>query len=288
MRASLVNRDTLARLARGLGLGAEISLGEGEVRSGGGERPSILADALEAVFGAVFVDAGFDAARAVIERVYAAEFVGLDPAALGKDPKTRLQEWLQARRIAVPEYAVTGDQRRGARADVHDRMPRAGAGHRRHRHRHEPPRGGAGRRRGRHSPGPLPRRAARTVADAPRRRRVSLRLRGDRRPAERRQVDAAQPSGRPEGQHHVAQGADDAPPRHRHRDDAGRPGRLRRHAGIPDEAPLAPQRPDEPGGDAMPRRRRCDGAGARGRPHHGRRSRGDRACCPRARASSSR
>jgi len=108
VRASLVNRDTLARLARGLGLGSEISLGEGEIRSGGGERPSILADVLEAIFGAVFVDAGFEAARAVIERVYAGEFVGLDPAALGKDPKTRLQEWLQARRIAVPEYAVTG------------------------------------------------------------------------------------------------------------------------------------------------------------------------------------
>jgi ribonuclease-3 len=107
VRASLVNRDTLARLARGLSLSDEIRLGEGEVKSGGGERPSILADALEAVFGAVFVDAGFDAARAVIEHVYAAEFVGLDPAALGKDPKTRLQEWLQARHIAVPEYAVT-------------------------------------------------------------------------------------------------------------------------------------------------------------------------------------
>lgn len=106
VRASLVNRDTLARLARGLSLGSEIHLGEGEVRSGGGERPSILADALEAIFGAVFVDAGFEAARAVIERIYAAEFVDLDPAALGKDPKTRLQEWLQAQRIAVPEYAV--------------------------------------------------------------------------------------------------------------------------------------------------------------------------------------
>ena len=107
VRASLVNRDTLARLARGLSLSDEVRLGEGELRSGGGERPSILADALEAVFGAVFVDAGFDAARAVIEHVYAAEFVGLDPAALGKDPKTRLQEWLQARHVAVPEYSVT-------------------------------------------------------------------------------------------------------------------------------------------------------------------------------------
>jgi ribonuclease-3 len=108
VRASLVNRETLARLARELDLGSEITLGEGEVRSGGAERPSILADALEAIFGAVFVDAGFAATRAAIEHVYAREFIGLDPAALGKDPKTRLQEWLQARRLAVPEYAVTG------------------------------------------------------------------------------------------------------------------------------------------------------------------------------------
>ena len=107
VRANLVNRDTLARLARKVDIGAAIRLGEGEQRSGGASRPSILADALEAVFGAVFVDAGFDAARAVIERVYAPELAGLDPASLGKDPKTRLQEWLQARRIAVPEYAVT-------------------------------------------------------------------------------------------------------------------------------------------------------------------------------------
>ncbi len=107
VRASLVNRGTLARLARGLALSGEIRLGEGELKSGGADRPSMLADALEAIFGAIFVDAGYDAARAVVERVYAEEFVDLDPAALGKDPKTRLQEWLQARRIAVPDYAVT-------------------------------------------------------------------------------------------------------------------------------------------------------------------------------------
>jgi len=106
VRASLVNRNTLARLARGLDIGAALRVGEGEQRSGGAGRPSILADALEAVFGAVFIDAGFDAAREVIVRVYADELIGLDPAALGKDPKTRLQEWLQARRIPVPEYAV--------------------------------------------------------------------------------------------------------------------------------------------------------------------------------------
>jgi ribonuclease-3 len=107
VRANLVNRDTLARLARGVDLGADIRLGEGEQRSGGAQRASILADTLEAVFGAVFVDAGYDAARAAIERIYAAELDGLDPAALGKDPKTRLQEWLQGRRLAVPEYVVT-------------------------------------------------------------------------------------------------------------------------------------------------------------------------------------
>ena len=108
VRASLVNRDTLARLARGLALGAEVLLGSGEVRSGGDDRPSILENTLEAIFGAVFVDAGFEASRVVIERIYATEFANLDPATLGKDPKTRLQEWLQARRIAVPEYVVTG------------------------------------------------------------------------------------------------------------------------------------------------------------------------------------
>lgn len=107
VRASLVNRDTLARLARALDVGAELRLGEGELRSGGKERPSIMADALEAVFGAVFVDAGFDAARRVVERVYADELGGVDPALSGKDAKTRLQEWLQARRVPVPEYHVT-------------------------------------------------------------------------------------------------------------------------------------------------------------------------------------
>jgi ribonuclease-3 len=107
VRASLVNRDTLAELARGLGVGDAIRLGEGELRSGGAARPSILADALEAVFGAIFLDAGFDAAATAIETLYATLLTDLDPAALSKDPKTLLQEWLQARRIAVPEYVVT-------------------------------------------------------------------------------------------------------------------------------------------------------------------------------------
>jgi ribonuclease-3 len=112
LRANLVNRDTLALLARRIGLGAELLVGQGERRGGGGERPSIVADALEAVFGAVFVDGGYDAARTVIERVYGPLLANADPEVLGKDPKTRLQEWLQGRRLPVPEYvvaAVTGE-----------------------------------------------------------------------------------------------------------------------------------------------------------------------------------
>lgn len=106
VRANLVNKDTLHRLALALDIGKFVRLGEGEQKSGGATRPSILADALEAVFGAVFVDAGFDAARGAIERVYAEELARLVPAGVAKDPKTRLQEWLQARRIPVPEYAI--------------------------------------------------------------------------------------------------------------------------------------------------------------------------------------
>ena len=107
-RAHLVNRETLAQVARRLGLGNAIELGEGELRSGGSDRPSILADAMEAVFGAVFLDAGFDAARRAIDAAYADLLSEADPATLGKDPKTRLQEWLQSRRLPVPEYAIIG------------------------------------------------------------------------------------------------------------------------------------------------------------------------------------
>ena len=106
MRAHLVNEDTLARLGRGLSLGRALRLGQAGQRNGVADRASILADALEAVFGAIFVDGGFDAARVVIERVYADDLARLDPATFGKDPKTRLQEWLQARRVPVPEYAI--------------------------------------------------------------------------------------------------------------------------------------------------------------------------------------
>jgi len=107
VRAGLVNGDTLARVARQLGIGPEILLGDGELKNGGAERSSILADALEALFGAVYLDGGFDAARDVIVTCYADVLRDVDPGALGKDPKTRLQEWLQARRWPVPEYVVT-------------------------------------------------------------------------------------------------------------------------------------------------------------------------------------
>lgn len=107
MRAGLVNKDTLAKVARQLDLGQQIRLGEGEMKSGGALRASILADALEALFGAVFLDGGFDAARAAIVACYGDVLGKAGPATLRKDPKTQLQEWLQARRMPVPDYAVT-------------------------------------------------------------------------------------------------------------------------------------------------------------------------------------
>lgn len=106
LRAALVKQDTLHRIAERLDLGRHLRLGEGELRSGGHRRPSILADATEALFGAVFLDAGFDAAAAMIERLYADEFAAIDPARAGKDPKTALQEWLQARRMKLPAYEM--------------------------------------------------------------------------------------------------------------------------------------------------------------------------------------
>jgi len=106
VRASLVNRDALADVARRLELSGTIRLGEGELKSGGAERPSILADALEAIYGAVFLDSGFEAARGVIDRTFAEVLGNADPTALGKDPKTRLQEWLQGRRLPVPAYRI--------------------------------------------------------------------------------------------------------------------------------------------------------------------------------------
>jgi len=106
LRANLVRQQALAELAGGIGLGSHLRLGEGEMRSGGSRRPSILADCLEALFGAVYLDGGFDAVRDVIRRLYAPLLERLDPLAPAKDPKTLLQEYLQGRRIALPSYQV--------------------------------------------------------------------------------------------------------------------------------------------------------------------------------------
>jgi ribonuclease-3 len=110
IRANLVKQDTLHLLAVELGLPDVIRLGEGEARSGGQKRPSILADALEAVIGAVYLDAGFTAAQALIHRLFKAVEINPTMEAIGKDPKTELQEWLQGRKMNLPLYKVVGTQ----------------------------------------------------------------------------------------------------------------------------------------------------------------------------------
>jgi ribonuclease-3 len=106
VRANLVKQETLHQLAVGLGLPDLLRLGEGEVRSGGQKRPSILADALEALIGAVYLDAGFSKAQELVHRLF--DDVAINPQmdAIGKDAKTALQEWLQGRKMKVPTYKV--------------------------------------------------------------------------------------------------------------------------------------------------------------------------------------
>ncbi|MCE9640561.1 MAG: ribonuclease III [Betaproteobacteria bacterium] len=106
LRASLVNQQSLFETAQRIDLGRHLQLGEGEVKSGGAQRPSILADALEALIGAAFLDGGFDAARALVARLFEQALKTADPQNVGKDAKTQLQEFLQARRIALPQYSV--------------------------------------------------------------------------------------------------------------------------------------------------------------------------------------
>lgn len=106
MRASLVKRESLAKLARGLDLGDYLRLGAGELRTGGHARDSILADALEAVLGAVYLDAGFEVARKVVLDLFGGRIEQIDGEQAGKDPKTRLQEWLQSRKRPIPEYVL--------------------------------------------------------------------------------------------------------------------------------------------------------------------------------------
>lgn len=106
VRANLVKQDTLHHMAVALGLSNGLRLGDGEKRSGGHKRPSILADALEAVIGAVYLDAGFDVAAALVRRLYSGTELSAQMSAMGKDPKTDLQEWLQGRKMKLPQYRV--------------------------------------------------------------------------------------------------------------------------------------------------------------------------------------
>lgn len=112
LRSNLVREDTLAALAQQLDLGSHLRLGEGERKSGGFRRPSILADAMEALFGAVLLDGGYAAAEKAVLGLYVPYLARVDVQTLGKDAKTLLQEYLQGRRIALPTYTIiaTGGQ----------------------------------------------------------------------------------------------------------------------------------------------------------------------------------
>ena len=107
VRAHLVREDSLHRVAVQLGLPEVLNLGEGEARGGGAQRASILADALEAVLGATFLDGGFDAARELVKGLFGEVIQTTDVASWSKDAKTELQEWLQARRLPVPTYRIS-------------------------------------------------------------------------------------------------------------------------------------------------------------------------------------
>ncbi len=106
LRANLVNQESLHEIARDLDLGRYLRLGEGELKSGGATRPSILADALESLFGAALLDGGFATASAMIEGLFNERINAINPTVQGKDAKTRLQEWLQSRHHGLPRYTL--------------------------------------------------------------------------------------------------------------------------------------------------------------------------------------
>jgi ribonuclease-3 len=108
LRARVVSGESLARIAAALGLGEVLVLGAGELKTGGFRRESILADALEALCGALYLDGGIEAARRTMLALLAPVLEALEPDGELKDPKTRLQEWLQARGLALPVYNVEG------------------------------------------------------------------------------------------------------------------------------------------------------------------------------------
>jgi ribonuclease III len=117
LRSNLVSQPSLFAVAQQHGIGDLLLLGEGELRSGGSRRPSILADAVEAVIGAAFLDGGFDSARRVVRSLLASILDTIDPNTTGKDPKTLLQEFLQGRRIALPQYGVVA-----TRGEAHEQL----------------------------------------------------------------------------------------------------------------------------------------------------------------------
>ena len=117
MRANLVKQDTLAGIAIQLKLGDYLLMGEGELKSGGFRRPSILADAIEAIIGAIFLDAGFEVARATVLHLFAPVIAAINPNVSGKDAKTQLQEWLQGRRQPLPDYQLAD-----TKGEAHDQM----------------------------------------------------------------------------------------------------------------------------------------------------------------------
>ena len=106
LRAQLVKEATLCEIALSLNIGDALKMGEGELKSAGWRRPSILADALEAIVGAVYLDGGFVAVEAFVRNLYHEKLNTIDPKMIDKDPKSLLQEFLQGKKIAVPEYAV--------------------------------------------------------------------------------------------------------------------------------------------------------------------------------------
>ncbi len=106
LRAKLVKEASLAEIAIDLHLGDYLKLGEGELKSAGWRRPSILADALEAIVGAVYLDGGFVAAEQVVTLLYANKLTTIDPQVIDKDAKSQLQEYLQSKKMALPDYQV--------------------------------------------------------------------------------------------------------------------------------------------------------------------------------------
>jgi len=117
LRANVVNQQSLAAAAQKFAFGSELKLGDGELRSGGARRPSMLADSAEAVIGAVFLDGGFEAARAATRKLLGELLDTIDPTTSGKDPKTLLQEYPQQHKYALPQYAVVA-----TRGEAHEQQ----------------------------------------------------------------------------------------------------------------------------------------------------------------------